>query len=112
MSPDPISTGATWVHELIFTSLLPIVASIAIAFIGFRMLTGRMGPRRGMTVVIGIFLALGAPAIATGLIPGGGGSQPSETPFSELQVSAYDQPATQSQSDPVRSPYSKSSVGN
>lgn len=110
MSPDPLSSSAMWVHELLFVSLLPIIASLAIAFIGFRMLFGRLGPGRGMTIVIGIFLALGAPAIATGLLSGmqtpPGGLHPSD-----FQMSVAEEPP-QIEQEPARSPYSRSSVGN
>lgn len=100
-----------WIHDLLFVSLLSIIASVAIAFIGLRMLSGRLGPRRGMAIILGLFLALGAPAIATGLIPGEQ-TPPSELPVSNLQETEYEEPETQPLNESARSPYSRSSVGN
>jgi type IV secretory pathway VirB2 component (pilin) len=40
---------------------------IAVAVVGFMMLTGRIEWRRGLTVVIGCFIIFGAVAIVSGI---------------------------------------------
>lgn len=41
---------------------------LAVAFVGFRMLTGQWPLRLGFRVVLGCFVLLGAPVIAAGLM--------------------------------------------
>ena len=43
------------------------VAVIAVAMVGFMMLTGRMNWRFGATVIIGCFILFGAGAIVSGI---------------------------------------------
>ena len=109
MSLDPLSSGATWAHDLIFAQLLPIVAALAIAFVGLRMLGGRLDARRGALIVVGVFVAVGAPLIAKGLMPEGG----------DLTISAAMQTPQLDRINPVenadevkeqRSAYSRASV--
>ena len=55
---------------------------LAVAFVGFSMLTGRISLRRGARVVLGCFLLLGAPLIAArmmGMLGPSGASQPAPT---------------------------------
>jgi type IV secretory pathway VirB2 component (pilin) len=67
-SPDSaIATAAAWVSNLLFGPLAMSIAVIAIAAIGFAMLSGRIDIRRGLSVVLGCFLLFGAKGIADGL---------------------------------------------
>jgi type IV secretion system protein VirB2 len=43
------------------------VAVIAVAFVGFMMLTGRMNWKHGITVIIGCFILFGAATIVGGI---------------------------------------------
>ena len=45
----------------------PSVAVIAVAMVGFMMLTGRLNWRFGATVIIGCFILFGAAAIVSGI---------------------------------------------
>lgn len=68
--PGPASaiTSATnWVSDLLFGPLATVIAVIAIASIGFAMLTGRIDLRRGLAVVLGCFLLFGARGVADSL---------------------------------------------
>jgi type IV secretory pathway VirB2 component (pilin) len=60
--------ATTWMEGTMLGTLATIIAIIAIAAIGVAMFEGRVGLRRGMTVVAGCFILFGAPAIATGLL--------------------------------------------
>jgi type IV secretion system protein VirB2 len=69
-NPPPVSVigGAiSWVSDLLFGPLATAIAIIAIAWIGFAMLSGRIDIRRGLCVVFGCFLLFGARGIAEGL---------------------------------------------
>ena len=62
-----IASAANWVNDLLFGPLATVIAVIAIAWIGFAMLSGRVDVRRGLSVVLGCFLLFGARGIADGL---------------------------------------------
>lgn len=62
-----ISAAASWVSDLLFGPLATTIAIIAIAWVGFSMLSGRIEIRRGLAVVFGCFLLFGARGIADSL---------------------------------------------
>ncbi len=69
---DPPATSAigsatSWVSDLLFGPLATIIAVIAIAWVGFAMLSGRVDIRRGLSVVLGCFFLFGAQGIVEGL---------------------------------------------
>ncbi len=49
-------------------TLATAIAVIAVAFIGFGMLSGRIDVRRALVVILGCFVVFGAPLIAAGLL--------------------------------------------
>lgn len=66
--PESPFLGATnWIEGTLLGSLATSVAVIAVAMLGFLLLTGRASLRRGMTVLLGCFLLFGSAAIADGL---------------------------------------------
>jgi type IV secretion system protein VirB2 len=68
--PPPVSaigSATAWISTLIFGPLATALAVIAIAWIGFAMLSGRIDIRRGFSVLLGCFLLFGARGIAEGL---------------------------------------------
>ncbi len=54
-------------------NLATTAAVIAVAVVGFLMLTGRIEWRRGLTVVVGCFIIFGAAAIVAGIRQVAGG---------------------------------------
>ena len=60
------SVGST--SDVLFGPLAATLCVLAVAFVGFVMLTGRMPVRMGLRVVLGCFVLLGAPVIANGLM--------------------------------------------
>jgi type IV secretion system protein VirB2 len=62
-----IASSATWISDLVFGSLATTIAIIAIAWVGFAMLSGRINIKRGLSVIFGCFLLFGAKSIASGL---------------------------------------------
>ena len=64
----------TWLQGTLLGTLATVAAVIAVAAVGFMMLTGRLDWRRGMTVVVGCFIIFGAGAIVAGLRQAAGGA--------------------------------------
>lgn len=64
---SPITAGVAWIQGAALGSTATIVAVIAVATIGFFMLSGRLELRRGITVVMGCFILFGASGIAAAL---------------------------------------------
>lgn len=64
---SPILAALEWVQGTLLGNLATTAAVIAVAVVGFMMLTGRIEWRRGLTVVIGCFVIFGAAAIVAGI---------------------------------------------
>ena len=64
---SPIVAALNWVQGTLLGNLATTAAVIAVAVVGFLMLTGRMDWRRGLTVVIGCFIVFGAVSIVAGI---------------------------------------------
>lgn len=64
---DAIVAAVGWVESLLTGPLATSVAVLAVAGVGFTMLTGRIDVRRAASVVMGCFLIFGAPLIAAAL---------------------------------------------
>lgn len=72
MSTDPRGSGpilaaVNWVQGTLLGNVATAVAVIAVAIVGFMMLTGRMNWRHGITVILGCFILFGAAAIVAGI---------------------------------------------
>ena len=75
---DPAGSGAitgalTWLEGTLMGTVATVAAVIAIAGVGFMMLTGRMNWRYGATVIIGCFILFGAASIVAGIRQTAGG---------------------------------------
>jgi type IV secretion system protein VirB2 len=64
---SPLVAALEWVQGTLLGNLATAAAVIAVAVVGFMMLTGRIEWRRGLTVVIGCFIIFGAVAIVSGI---------------------------------------------
>ena len=62
-----VAAAASWLQGTLLGSVATIVAVIAVSFVGFMMLTGRINVRHGLTVVLGSFILFGASTIVAGL---------------------------------------------
>lgn len=60
-------SASDWVSGTLFGSLAIGLCVIAVAFVGLLLMTGRLSVRKAVSVTIGCFVLLGAPAIAGGL---------------------------------------------
>jgi len=63
----PIVGALLWLQGTLLGNVATAVAVMAVAAVGFMMLTGRMNWRFGATVIIGCFILFGAGAIVSGI---------------------------------------------
>jgi len=63
----PIVSALAWLQGTLLGNVATAVAVIAVAMVGFMMLTGRMNWRFGATVIVGCFILFGASAIVSGI---------------------------------------------
>ena len=63
----PIVAALGWLQSTLMGNVATAVAVMAVAAVGFMMLTGRMNWRFGATVIIGCFILFGAGAIVSGI---------------------------------------------
>ena len=69
---DPAGSGVlvsavNWLQGTLLGTIATVAAVIAIAAVGFMMLTGRINWRYGVTVVLGCFILFGAASIVAGI---------------------------------------------
>ncbi len=72
LSTDPQGSGAIlgaarWIQGTLLGSVATVVAVIAVAVVGFLMLTGRINWRYGAVVILGCFILFGAASIVAGI---------------------------------------------
>jgi type IV secretory pathway VirB2 component (pilin) len=63
----PIIAALAWLQGTLLGNVATAVAVMAVAAVGFMMLTGRMNWRFGATVILGCFILFGAGAIVSGI---------------------------------------------
>ena len=63
----PIVSALLWLQGTLLGNVATAVAVMAVAAVGFMMLTGRLNWRFGATVIIGVFILFGASAIVAGI---------------------------------------------
>lgn len=63
----PIGGALAWMQGTLLGSVATAVAVMAVAAVGFMMLTGRMNWRFGATVILGCFILFGAASIVAGI---------------------------------------------
>ena len=71
---SPILAALNWVQNTLLGNVATSAAVIAVAAVGFLMLTGRIEWKRGLTVIVGAFIIFGAVTIVAGTrsLAGGG----------------------------------------
>jgi len=63
----PIVAALAWLQGTLLGNVATAIAVMAVAAVGFMMLTGRLNWRFGATVIIGVFILFGAGAIVSGI---------------------------------------------
>lgn len=69
---DPAGSGVLvsavdWLQGTLLGTVATVAAVIAVATVGFMMLTGRINWRYGVTVILGCFILFGAASIVAGI---------------------------------------------
>ena len=69
---DPEGSGVLvsavrWMQGTLLGTIATVAAVIAVAVVGFMMLTGRINWRYGATVILGCFILFGAASIVAGI---------------------------------------------
>lgn len=69
---DPAGSGViigalNWLQGTLLGTVATVAAVIAIAAVGFMMLTGRINWRHGAVVIVGCFILFGAASIVAGI---------------------------------------------
>jgi type IV secretion system protein VirB2 len=69
---DPAGSGVlvsaiNWLQGTLLGTIATVAAVIAVAIVGFMMLTGRINWRYGVTVILGCFILFGASSIVAGI---------------------------------------------
>lgn len=69
---DPQGSGVVvsavdWLQGTLLGTVATVAAVIAVATVGFMMLTGRVNWRHGATVILGCFILFGASSIVAGI---------------------------------------------
>lgn len=77
-SPDPQGSGVivnafSWLQGTLLGTVATVAAVIAVAAVGFMMLTGRLNWRHGGIVIVGCFVLFGAASIVGGIRAAAGG---------------------------------------
>lgn len=106
-----ITALSSWASGLLFGPLATLLAVIAVAWLGFPMLTGRLDIRRGLAVLLGCFLVFGAQDIAEALWAsalGANHSQANKVPPPPSYPAVRDQNNSASEYDP----YAGASMSN
>jgi type IV secretory pathway VirB2 component (pilin) len=75
---DPAGSGViidavNWLQGTLLGTVATVVAVIAVAAVGFMMLTGRINWRHGAVVIMGCFILFGAASIVAGIRSAAGG---------------------------------------
>jgi type IV secretory pathway VirB2 component (pilin) len=63
----PIEGAVLWLQGTLLGNVATAIAVMAVAVVGFMMLTGRINWRYGATVVLGLFVVFGAASIVAGI---------------------------------------------
>ncbi len=76
--PDPQGSGVIinafgWLQGTLLGTVATVAAVIAVAAVGFMMLTGRLNWRHGGIVIVGCFVLFGAASIVGGIRAAAGG---------------------------------------
>ena len=63
----PINSAFGWMRDTMLGTVATTVAVMAVAAVGFMMLSGRVNWRFGATVIVGVFVVFGAASIVAGI---------------------------------------------
>ncbi|MDE1466111.1 TrbC/VirB2 family protein [Aurantiacibacter sp. D1-12] len=106
---DPVTSSIGWITDTLLGQLAVTLCVLAVAFVGFSMLTGRISLRRGAQVVLGCFLLLGSPLIAASMMGMLGPSEASQLGPTDTVV--YEAQPREPLPEATYNPYANASLG-
>ncbi|MFL0357588.1 TrbC/VirB2 family protein [Erythrobacter sp. GH1-10] len=105
-SGSGIGSSVDWLGGALFGEVAVVLCVLAVAFVGFLLLTGRLAVREGARVMMGCILPLGAPLIAMALIENSGRGD-----VYEPRITQIPPPASRQDIEAVEyNPYAQASV--
>jgi type IV secretion system protein VirB2 len=105
-----ILPAAQWIEATLLGNLATAVAIVAVASIGFAMLTGRIDVRRGGTIILGCFILFGASTIANGLRAAASNPDAQYLESASIAPPSFARPTQTDAANPGYDPYAGASV--
>lgn len=105
-----ILSAVHWVQGIFLGNIATAIAVVAVASIGFAMLTGRVDLRRGGTIILGCFIVFGASTIANGLRNAAQSPNTLSSQNAPAPPPVFAQPARTNAANPGYDPYAGASV--
>ena len=104
--PPALVAAVEWLQGTLLGSVAIGLCVIAVAWVGLLMLQGRLPVREGARVILGCFILLGAPVIASGFLGllQGGVTSPPQAPL------AIELPVREELPPPDHDPYAGASL--
>ncbi|MDN3647273.1 TrbC/VirB2 family protein [Pontixanthobacter aestiaquae] len=65
---DPVANAVNWITDTMLGSVAISLCVLAVAYVGLMMLTGHLSARVALRVILGCFVLLGAPVLASALM--------------------------------------------
>ena len=113
---SPILAAVTWVQGALLGTVATGIATIAVAALGFMMLTGRLPVRRGMVAVLGCFILFGAAGMArtirSGLADVAGAPEPVPVAYAAPPPPSAPPPVAPKPPSPPADPFAGAAVPN
>ncbi len=87
-STDVLGSAAGWLTDTLLGSVAVTLCILAVAYVGFMMVAGRLPVKHGLRVVLGCFILLGAPILASAFLSAGQSqvAAPVPPPLTEAEV--------------------------
>lgn len=102
-----------WLTDLLSGPIATFLATLAIAFLGFQLLSGRMAVRRGALVIFGCMVLFGSGVVAQSLMDLARGPAIAPLPApATAAVPAPEQPEPRATSRPASNPFDPYGGGN
>jgi type IV secretory pathway VirB2 component (pilin) len=105
-----ILPAVQWIQGIFLGNIATAIAVVAVASIGFTMLTGRVELRRGGTIILGCFILFGAATIANGLRNAAQSPETLPSQSAPAPPPIFAQPARNDAANPGYDPYAGASV--
>ena len=108
-----LGAAIRWLESVILGSVAAIICTIAVAGLGFAMLSGRLEPKRALVALVGCFILFSAPQIAQAILHLRSVDDPRAVQSAEeQQPPSYTPPPVPNPTpvSPVRDPYAGATV--